>query len=118
MVISESFQVATIIEKLPPAWNDFKNYLKHKRKEMSMEGMIVKLQIEEDNRVNTVDSNPREWWLDTGATHHICHDKDSFSELVPCDKWEKLYMGNATTSKIKGKGTMVLKMTSSKELKL
>ncbi|KAK5785888.1 hypothetical protein PVK06_040509 [Gossypium arboreum] len=32
MDISESFQVATIIEKLSPAWNDFKNYLKHKRK--------------------------------------------------------------------------------------
>ncbi|XP_039022096.1 uncharacterized protein LOC120154402 [Hibiscus syriacus] len=32
MIISESFQVATITEKLPLAWNDFKNYLKHKRK--------------------------------------------------------------------------------------
>ncbi|KAK5793919.1 hypothetical protein PVK06_035095 [Gossypium arboreum] len=50
MIISESFQVATIIEKLPPAWNDFKNYLKHKRKEMLVEDLIVRLQIEEDNR--------------------------------------------------------------------
>ncbi|XP_062080135.1 uncharacterized protein LOC133784882 [Humulus lupulus] len=31
MVLSESFQVAAIIEKLPPAWIDFKNYLKHKQ---------------------------------------------------------------------------------------
>ncbi|XP_017625097.1 uncharacterized protein LOC108468751 [Gossypium arboreum] len=31
MVISESFQVAAIFEKLSPAWNDFKHYLKHKR---------------------------------------------------------------------------------------
>lgn len=30
MVISETFQVASIIEKLPPAWVDFKNYLKHR----------------------------------------------------------------------------------------
>ena len=29
MAISEPFQVASIIE-LPPLWNDFKNYLKHK----------------------------------------------------------------------------------------
>ncbi|KAH1091257.1 hypothetical protein J1N35_018514 [Gossypium stocksii] len=50
MIISESFQVVAIIEKLPPAWNDFKNYLKHKRKEMSVEDIIVKLRIEEDNR--------------------------------------------------------------------
>ena len=36
MVLDESFQVAAIIEKLPPVWKDFKNYLKHKLKEMSM----------------------------------------------------------------------------------
>ena len=30
MSLSESFQVATIIEKLPPIWKVFKNYLKHK----------------------------------------------------------------------------------------
>ena len=28
MSVSESFQVATIIEKLPPTWKDLKNYLK------------------------------------------------------------------------------------------
>ncbi|KZV24914.1 hypothetical protein F511_21612 [Dorcoceras hygrometricum] len=37
MTLSESFQVAAIIEKLPPAWKEFKNYLKHKRKEMNVE---------------------------------------------------------------------------------
>ncbi|KAL8119261.1 hypothetical protein AgCh_016688 [Apium graveolens] len=50
MVISESFQVAAVIEKLPHGWKDFNNYLKHKRKEMSMEDLIVRLHIEEDNR--------------------------------------------------------------------
>ncbi|XP_016730166.1 uncharacterized protein [Gossypium hirsutum] len=58
--------------------------------------------------VNLVDSNPRKWWLDTGATHHICYDNDSFVELVPCEKGEKLYMGNAATSKVKGKSTVIL----------
>ncbi|KAI3772078.1 hypothetical protein L6452_03252 [Arctium lappa] len=51
MVVSEPFQVAAIIEKLPPAWVDFKNYLKHKRKEMSVEDLVVRLRIEEDNKV-------------------------------------------------------------------
>ena len=50
MSLSESFQVATIIEKLPPLWKEFKNYLKHKRKEMRLEDWIVRLRIEEDNR--------------------------------------------------------------------
>jgi hypothetical protein len=50
MLVSETFQVAVIIEKLPPAWKDFKSYLKHKRKEMTLEDLIVKLRIKEDNR--------------------------------------------------------------------
>ncbi|GJT61468.1 hypothetical protein Tco_1005001 [Tanacetum coccineum] len=39
MTLSETFQVAAIIEKLPPSWVEFKNYLKHKRKEMSVEDL-------------------------------------------------------------------------------
>ncbi|KAM2422377.1 hypothetical protein ACFXTH_028601 [Malus domestica] len=52
MVINESFQVTSIIEKLPPSWKEFKSYLKHKRKEMTLEDLIVRLKIEEDNRKN------------------------------------------------------------------
>ena len=51
MELSESFQVAAIVEKLPPSWKDFKNYLKHKRKKMGLEDLIVRLKIEEDIRV-------------------------------------------------------------------
>ncbi|KAM7484120.1 hypothetical protein LguiA_000129 [Lonicera macranthoides] len=50
MTLNESFQVACIIEKLPPAWKDFKNYLKHKRKEMGIEDLVLRLRIEEDNK--------------------------------------------------------------------
>ncbi|CAL2238496.1 unnamed protein product [Prunus armeniaca] len=72
MKISDSFQVKFIIEKLSPSWKDFKSYLKHKRKEMTLEDLILRLQIEEDNRIsekkgvvsnmeakaNIVESNP------------------------------------------------------------
>ncbi|PKI64032.1 hypothetical protein CRG98_015564 [Punica granatum] len=50
MALSESFQVVVVIEKLPPGWKDFKNYLKHKRNEMTMDDLLVKLLIEEDNK--------------------------------------------------------------------
>ena len=42
--------MVAVIEKLPPAWKDFKNYLMHKRREMSMEDLVVRLHIEEDNK--------------------------------------------------------------------
>ena len=50
MSVSESLQVATIIEKLPSTWKDLKNYLKHKRKEMRLENWMVRLRIQEENR--------------------------------------------------------------------
>ncbi|KAK3034821.1 hypothetical protein RJ639_033726 [Escallonia herrerae] len=50
MVLGESFQVAALIEKLSPSWKDFKNYLKHKHKEIKLEDLIVRLRIEKDNR--------------------------------------------------------------------
>ncbi|RVW87884.1 Retrovirus-related Pol polyprotein from transposon TNT 1-94 [Vitis vinifera] len=217
MMLSETFQVAAIIEKLPPAWKDFKNYLKHKRKEMSIEDLIIRLRIEEDNRrsekkgahtlneakanfvehgqsskaktnnnkgkgsklgpkggiskkpkfqgkcfncgkqghksvdcrlpkknkpkeanvidditknvydidltavvseVNLVGSNPKEWWIDTGATRHVCSDKKMFSIFEPIENREKVFMGNFATSEIKGQGKVILKMTSGKELTL
>ncbi|KAH1046966.1 hypothetical protein J1N35_037750 [Gossypium stocksii] len=109
---------------------------------MTVEDLIVKLRIEENNRgetkrlnkatnpnfananimevkkdskkrkhsqigsklgskVNLVDSNTRKWWLNTDATCHICCNKDSFVELVSCEKGEKLYMGN--TARLRGK---------------
>ncbi|KZV52611.1 hypothetical protein F511_07004 [Dorcoceras hygrometricum] len=52
MEINEPFQVAAIIEKLPQMWRDFKNYLKHKRKELTFEELIVRLRIEEDSRTS------------------------------------------------------------------
>ena len=45
LIVNGAFQVASIIEKLPPLWKDFKNYLKHKRKEMTVEDLIVRLRI-------------------------------------------------------------------------
>ena len=217
MMLSETFQVVAIIEKLPRAWKDFKNYLKHKRKEMSIKDLVIRLHIEEDNKgsekkmaqnpneakanfvehgqsskfkkgnnkgkdtklgpkggvskkqkflgkcfnygkqghkssdcrlpkrnkpkepnviddiskdvsdidlttviseVNLVGSNPKEWWIDTDATHHVCSNKKMFSTFEPIETREKVFMRNSATSDIKGQGKVVLKMTSIRELTL
>ncbi|XP_077239812.1 uncharacterized protein LOC143880724 [Tasmannia lanceolata] len=50
MIISEQFQVAAMIDKLPPLWKDFRNSLLHKSKELLMESLLVCLRIEKENR--------------------------------------------------------------------
>ncbi|KAL6318546.1 hypothetical protein AAG906_000624 [Vitis piasezkii] len=70
------------------------------------------------SEVNLVGSNPKEWWIDTGATRHVCSDKKMFSTFEPIENGEKVFMGNSATSEIKGQGKVILKMTSGKELTL
>ena len=70
------------------------------------------------SEINMVNSNSKEWWLDVGATRHICCDRAVFANLVPLEIGEKLYMSNSVTSEIKGQRTVFLKMTSGKEIKL
>ncbi|VFR00951.1 unnamed protein product [Cuscuta campestris] len=48
MGVSEAFQVAAIIHVLPPAWDEFRSYLKLKRKEMTLEQLLVRLRIREE----------------------------------------------------------------------
>lgn len=44
--ICEIFMTLFFIEKLPLTWLTFKNYLKHKKKPMSFEEVIMRLQME------------------------------------------------------------------------
>ncbi|KAF3650418.1 putative phosphoserine aminotransferase, chloroplastic-like [Capsicum annuum] len=158
LIVNDAFQVAAIVEKLPPLWKDFKNYLKHKCKEMTVENLIVRLRIEEDNiaaersnqskkkfkgkcfncgkighkstnfhapkkgkkkhQANMIKSNkecndlcamfsecnlmgnPREWWMDFGATRHVCANKELFSSFAPAQVEEMMYTGNSATAKV------------------
>ena len=62
--------------------------------------------------------NPKEWWIDTGATRHICANRSMFSSYTTMGGDEKLYMGNSSTSKVEGVGNIALKMTSRKTVTL
>ncbi|XP_073290465.1 uncharacterized protein [Primulina huaijiensis] len=53
------------------------------------------------SEVNLVGSNPREWWIDTGATRHVCSDKEMFATLEESMNGEKLFMGNSVGDKVK-----------------
>ncbi|KAK3019420.1 hypothetical protein RJ639_004577 [Escallonia herrerae] len=46
----EPFVTSFLFEKLPESWSDYKSMMKHKRKDITLEDVIVQIQIEEKNR--------------------------------------------------------------------
>lgn len=52
MGINSNFLVGSIIKKLPFSWKNFKLYLKHLTEDMSFEQLILRIRVEEDNRMN------------------------------------------------------------------
>ncbi|XP_077252436.1 uncharacterized protein LOC143891806 [Tasmannia lanceolata] len=203
MKLLDTFVAGSLIEKLPLSWKDFKIGMKHKTKEWTLDQVVVRVKIEEKNRlkdkqlkakeytsranivetkndgsknlkpkkdknfkksgpkkkgvcfecgkpghykkdcrhrktgsssakVNLIDAdmiaavvtevnlveNPKEWVLDTGATKHICGDRSSFYNFTKVDGGDQVYMGNSQTSKVMGKGKVLLKLTSGKILAL
>ena len=70
------------------------------------------------SEVNLVRGNTKEWWVDTGATRHVCSEKKMFSTYIPVGNGEKIFIGNSSTSKIEGNGKVVLQMTMGKYLTL
>ncbi|XP_073138758.1 uncharacterized protein [Henckelia pumila] len=87
MEINEPFQVAFIIGKLPPLWKDFKNYLKHKRKELKLEDLIVRLCIEEDNRNTEAKSHKK--MMETEAKSNLAESSTSYKRKRPHDGKQK-----------------------------
>ncbi|PHU20670.1 Serine carboxypeptidase-like 17 [Capsicum chinense] len=62
--------------------------------------------------------NPREWWMDSGSTRHVCANKELFSSFALAQVEEIIYMASSATAKVEGTGKICLKMTSRKVLTL
>ncbi|PHT51833.1 hypothetical protein CQW23_06295 [Capsicum baccatum] len=62
--------------------------------------------------------NPHKWWMYSGATHHVCANKDLFSTFSPAQVEKKIYMAKSATAKVEGTGKVCLKITFGKVLTL
>lgn len=61
-------------------------------------------------------SNISEWVVDTGATRHICSNKEMFQDYDKASEGECVFMGNSSTVSILGKLKVSLKFTLEKLL--
>jgi len=56
------------------------------------------------------------WWVDTGASCHVCYDRATFKTYTNVEKKEKVLLGDSHTTTIVGTGDVELKFTSRKNL--
>ncbi|GAA0163188.1 hypothetical protein LIER_19114 [Lithospermum erythrorhizon] len=159
-----------LLEKFPSTWNDYRNRLKHKKKDMPLQELISHMRSEKANRLkdkldyvsqistnaNLVEiggpynvnrfkakgkvvqkkwqskkpnqkkfkanlvANASDWVLDTGATRHLCANKEIFQNFVKgkCPSKSLKITSNSTTTRITSKGKISLKITFEKTLTL
>ncbi|GJS63771.1 zinc finger, CCHC-type containing protein [Tanacetum coccineum] len=58
------------------------------------------------------------WWIDSGATTHVCKDRCWFKTYAPVEDGSVLYMGDDHFAPIHGKGSVVLEFSLGKYITL
>ncbi|XP_019239111.1 PREDICTED: uncharacterized protein LOC109219134 [Nicotiana attenuata] len=56
MEMCEILQANVLLEKFPPSWNDYRNQLKHKKKNLTLQELISHIRTEEANRLKDEES--------------------------------------------------------------
>nr|GEW46910.1 hypothetical protein [Tanacetum cinerariifolium] len=59
-----------------------------------------------------------DWWYDSGATTHVCNNKDLFKTYKETEDGHEVMMGDNHTLKVIGSGNIEIQFTSGKKLTL
>nr|GEZ42859.1 zinc finger, CCHC-type [Tanacetum cinerariifolium] len=59
-----------------------------------------------------------DWWYDSGATTHVCNNRDLFQTYKETEDGHEVMMGDNHTSKVIGSGNVEIQFTSGKKLTL
>ena len=65
------------------------------------------------SKINALEDDTA-WWIDSGATRHVCKDQSLFTTYEKVDDGNIFYMGNSSTATIKGKDNVQIEFTFGK----
>ena len=61
-------------------------------------------------------ANLFDWWFNSGATMHVCNNKEQFKTYDESSIEQQVLTGNRNKAKVLGKGTIEVKISSGKIL--
>ncbi|KAA0048162.1 ty1-copia retrotransposon protein [Cucumis melo var. makuwa] len=106
MKMCQILQANVLLEKFPSSWNDYRNDLKHKKKDLKLQELISHMPIVEANLIE----NKTDWILDTGASRHFCINRELLHDYEDTVNGECVIMENSATAEVIGKGKVILKL--------
>ncbi|KAH9768292.1 Integrase catalytic domain-containing protein [Citrus sinensis] len=92
------------------------NVIENKSEEIC--AMVSEMQIGMITETNMAETKSYDWWLDSGATIHVCNDKKFFLSYKEETKGQMVLMGNNNAAIVVGKGVVEINFTSGKKVTL
>ncbi|KAL0451681.1 UNVERIFIED_CONTAM: hypothetical protein Slati_1146200 [Sesamum latifolium] len=79
MEMCDTLQANILLEKFPPSWSEYRNYLKHKKKDLNLQELISHMRTEEANRLKDKElSNPSSNSFKANLVESSTSNKDKF----------------------------------------
>ncbi|KAH9669996.1 hypothetical protein KPL70_022027 [Citrus sinensis] len=92
------------------------NVIENKSEEIC--AMVSEMQIGMITETNMAETKSYDWWLDSGATIHVCNDKKFFLSYKEEMEGQMVLMGNNNAAIVAGKGVVEINFTSGKKVTL
>ncbi|OIT19946.1 hypothetical protein A4A49_61263, partial [Nicotiana attenuata] len=91
--------------------------------ESSSQGLVAMVSVVLCNMVTELNMvvavvKSQDWCFDSGATVHVCYEKNMFKTYAEVKEPEKVLMGNHMTADVAGKGSVEINFTSGQKLTL
>ncbi|KAH9722428.1 hypothetical protein KPL70_006731 [Citrus sinensis] len=92
------------------------NVIENKSEEIC--AMVSEMQIGMITETNMAVTKSYDWWLDSGATIHVCNDKKFFLSYKEETEGQMVLMGNNNAAIVAGKRVVEINFTSGKKVTL
>ncbi|KAL0309191.1 UNVERIFIED_CONTAM: hypothetical protein Sradi_5861400 [Sesamum radiatum] len=78
MKMCEIIQANSLLEKFPPSWNDYRNHLKHKKRDLTLQELISHMRTEEANRLKDKENSNSSFSIKANLVEPSESSKDKF----------------------------------------
>ncbi|KAL0367431.1 UNVERIFIED_CONTAM: hypothetical protein Sradi_3633200 [Sesamum radiatum] len=105
MKMCDTLQANVLLEKFSPSWSEYRNHLKHKKKDLNLQQLISHMRTEEANRLKDKEtSNPSSISFKASLGESSTLNKDRFQ-----NKGKKFQKGGGQQNSFKGNNRKIQK---------